>query len=413
MTEYTTIRVYTHEKAKYEGQELAPAVVSFIHSLKIAARCAVFRGVEGCYENGSLVTQRIVELSYNMPLIIDILLPTEEVSRVLELLKPMVIDGIVALSKTEVVSFQTPRSILPPHLLVRDVMTPKPIFAHTDFSVRAAVELMMDYQLKALPVVDKSHRLVGMVTQSDLIERAGMPSRFGLFAALAEEDLERWLTKIDGTSMESIMTKKPQAVREDHRVAEAIHVMVRKNLKRLPVVDAQGTLRGVISRIDTLKTLSASAFHGASQPSEAVNLPAAHFVRDLTVRESASLSPELTLKMAIDSLGKLNVQRAAVVDPTGKLIGLVTDSLIVKALDSVASPFHPWKKYRTHGGADLKIKEIMERNVVTVTEDTPIEDALRLFVERGFKRLPVIDPDGTFKGMIRRDSLLIELSHRV
>lgn len=413
MTDYSTVHVYTHEKAKYEGQELGPAVVSFIHSLKIAARCVVFRGVEGCYENGSLVTQRIVELSYHMPLVIEILLPSEEVPRVLEKLKPMVSDGIITLSKIEVVSFQAPRSILPPHLLVRDVMTSKPIFAHTDFSVRTAVELMMDYQLKSLPVVDKHHHLEGMVTQSDLVERAGMPSRFGLFARLGEEELEGWLTKMDHTPLASIMTKNPQAVREDHRVAEAIHLMVRKNLKRLPVVDAQGTLRGVISRIDTLKALSASASQDASDLVQEGKPPAAHVVRDLTARESVSLSPELHLKIAIDKLGKLNVQRAAVTDDQGKLIGLITDSLILKALDSAASPFHPWKQYRTHGGSDITVKEIMERNVVSVTEDTPIEEVLRVFVERGFKRIPVVDQDGTFKGLLRRDSLLTELSYRV
>jgi len=63
MTEYTVVRVYTSEKARYEGKELAPAIEAYIRSLKIAARCVVMRGSSGCYENGETATTRIVELS--------------------------------------------------------------------------------------------------------------------------------------------------------------------------------------------------------------------------------------------------------------------------------------------------------------------------------------------------------------
>lgn len=413
MTEYATLRIYTNEKAKYEGKELAAAVVSYIHSLKIAARCAVLRGTEGCYENGSMVTQRIVELSYTMPLIIDILLPAGEADSVLERLTAMVTDGIVSVSKTEVVSFRSPRSMLPPHLLVRDVMTSKPIFAHTDLSIRAAVELMMDYQLKSLPVVDKDHRVAGIVTQSDLVRRSGMPARLGLFAAVPEDALERWLAEAEDTRLDAIMTEKPEVVREDHRAAEALHLMVRKNLKRLPVVDAQFSLQGMVSRIDMLRALSASVSPAHAAMVEPAERAPIHTARDIAARDIAAFSPDLTLKGAIDKLNELGSQRVAVTDRQGKLVGLVTDSMLLKALDTVGSLFHPIKKIRRRGGSDLTIDKIMERNVVSVGEDTPIEEVLRLFVERGFKRIPVVDQDGTFKGMIRRDSVLADLSHRV
>ena len=48
----------------------------------------------------------------------------------------------------------------------------------------------------------------------------------------------------------------------------------------------------------------------------------------------------------------------------------------------------------------------MIRDVVTVCEDTPIAEAIRLMVEKGLKRLPVLDAQGLFKGMVSRDSLL-------
>ncbi|HTX74030.1 MAG TPA: DUF190 domain-containing protein, partial [Rectinemataceae bacterium] len=87
MSEYSIVRVYTSEKARYEGNDLAASIVSYIHSLRIGARCVVLRGVEGCYESGETVTARIMDLSYNLPIVVDIVLPKPETERVVERLE--------------------------------------------------------------------------------------------------------------------------------------------------------------------------------------------------------------------------------------------------------------------------------------------------------------------------------------
>lgn len=48
----------------------------------------------------------------------------------------------------------------------------------------------------------------------------------------------------------------------------------------------------------------------------------------------------------------------------------------------------------------------MKTDLVIVKEDTPLQNAMKLMTEKALKRLPVIDKDGKFKGMISRDSLL-------
>ena len=48
----------------------------------------------------------------------------------------------------------------------------------------------------------------------------------------------------------------------------------------------------------------------------------------------------------------------------------------------------------------------MKANITTVGEDAPIEEAIRIMTEKSLKRLPVLDSEGRFKGMISRDSLL-------
>jgi CBS domain-containing protein len=48
----------------------------------------------------------------------------------------------------------------------------------------------------------------------------------------------------------------------------------------------------------------------------------------------------------------------------------------------------------------------MNTNIVTVREDVPIDEAIRLMLDKAIKRLPVVDADGKYKGMVSRDSLL-------
>ena len=76
--DYRMIEVFTNEEAKYKGQSLHAAIVLRVRDLRIAARCIVLRGVAGCYETGEIATQGIEVLSFNMPLKIEIILPSAE-----------------------------------------------------------------------------------------------------------------------------------------------------------------------------------------------------------------------------------------------------------------------------------------------------------------------------------------------
>jgi len=138
MDDYTIIRVYASENARYEGKDLSLAIVSYVKSQRVAARCVVLRGGGGCYESGETATTHIVELSYDRPLIIEIILPQADARRVLERLDAMVVDGIVAALPATLASHRSSASLVPRNLRVRDVMTSDPVCAHEDFPVRTA-----------------------------------------------------------------------------------------------------------------------------------------------------------------------------------------------------------------------------------------------------------------------------------
>jgi len=408
MTDYSIIKVYTREKARHEGKDMAEAVVAYVRSLRLAARCVVTRGMAGCYENGETASSHLVELSYDFPIIIDIILPAAETEAVVAALDAMVADGVVAVVPATVRSFRTSTGLFPKNLHVRDIMTPKPTIVHQDFSVRAMVELLLDSGLKAVPVAADDRRCVGIVTQNDLINRAGMPARLGLLRLLPAAERDAWLAGAERQRCVDIMSSPPATVHEGTSVSEAIHHMNREKRKRMPVVDDHDAIVGMLSRIDVLKAIATTRATNA-QPKTPPGAHA-HIVRDVESRDELALSQGSTIQAAIDALVGAGLQRAAVIDGRGVLIGLMTDEILLKALGGQRSGRRLFG-FLGSGRHDRPLSSIMIRQPKAIAEEASIDEALRLMTEGGFKRLPVVDADGVFKGMIRRDSILLALAH--
>jgi len=409
MTDFRLIRVYTREKARYEGKPLSHAIVAYLHSLRIAARCVVLRGTEGLYETGEAVSGTIVEGSYDLPIVVDIVLPAAEADAVVERLETMVTDGFVALMGAAITSFKAPTGPLPTHLLVRDIMTREPVAAHSDFSVRSAVELLLDRRLKSLPVIDDRGLPVGIVTQGDLAAKASMPVRLGLLDTLDEDTREGWLRSMEALRISEIMTREPKTVHDDQKAASAVHFMARARMKRMPVVDGKGRLVGVLSRIDVLRALAKHSEPENARDETELTARGGKFVRDLEERDSLALAADTSLQVAVDVLARYKSQRAAVVDAEGGLLGLITDRLLVEAIDSESSKGRVFDRLLGRGRGRA-IADIMLRGPVSIGEDATTAEALKLMTERGLKRIPVIGAGGKFSGMLRRDSVLLAMT---
>lgn len=410
MNEYSIIRIYSSEKARYEGRELPQAVEAYVRSLKIAARCVVLRGIGGCYESGEAASAKIVDLSYDLPLIIEIVLPVADEARVLARLDEMVVDGVVATVRAAASVHRTRASLLPKNLRVRDVMTSDPVCAHADFSVRAAAELLIDRDLKALPVLGPEKRCIGIITQGDLVSRAGMPVRLGLLGLLPEPEREAWLRSCEDLRCDEVMTGAPRLVEAGAKLVDAMRTMNREGRKRLPVVDEGGAVVGILSRIDILRAIAASRPEASPSAEGSADVGYARYVEELKDRDELSIGESTTLKAAVDRLVTAGGQRAAVVDAEGRLAGLVTDGMLLQALGGQVGGRVPLGLGKRARLAARPVSGIMERDLKVATEKMTIYEALGLMTEYGLKRIPVVDGDGIFRGMIRRDSILLAFS---
>ncbi len=204
MQQYKKIEIFTSEEARWQGQPLYAAVVQFIHDLKIAARCLVTRGIEGCYESGEIATGRLEVLSYNMPVRVTIVAPAAESEAILSKAEEMVTDGVVTVQDLHVICYKTRGLLMPRQTRVRDIMTPAPKRVNPDTSLDEVASLLLSSTFTGLPVVDEGERPAGVISQGDLIYKAGMPMRLGL---LAESDQDKV-----GAVLEALKQRKAREV---------------------------------------------------------------------------------------------------------------------------------------------------------------------------------------------------------
>ncbi|MFF3744274.1 CBS domain-containing protein [Streptomyces kronopolitis] len=137
-----------------------------------------------------------------------------------------------------------------PHI-VRDVMTTTVAAVDRGARFKEVVETMEEWQVSALPVLAGEGRVVGVVSEADLLPkeefREADPDRL---AQLRQVDDVR---RAEAVTAGELMTSPAVTVRADATLSQAARTMARESVKRLPVVDGHGTLKGIVSRADLLK----------------------------------------------------------------------------------------------------------------------------------------------------------------
>jgi CBS domain-containing protein len=416
---YTVIEIYTGESARSDGRHLSEAVLEYVRKLKAPTRLVVFKGTEGCYENGEVSTQKIMDLSTNLPVKMEIVLPSAEADAVVANLQEMVSDGILGTRPLLVASHRTQKRLFPPQTRVLDVMTPEPVCVPLDEPADQVMKALLSARFTGLPVVDSENRPVGIVSQTDLIYRAGMPVRLAL---MAQSDHERLKTVVQGLTAKTaaeIMTGPAVTIEENAPLTQAVNVMVKNKVKRLPVVDEAGFLTGIVSRLDIFQTITREAPDWERLQKHRVRVENSHYVSDIMRRDTHVVSPDTPVHEVLRIIDDNDIQRVAVVDAEGHLLGLISDRTLLSAFSEKApgiwealSRLSPFSGKPKHAGnvrekmGDQPAKAVMKTDLITIREDTGIDEAIGLMTEHAIKRLPVVDDKGIFRGMISREALL-------
>jgi CBS domain-containing protein len=157
--------------------------------------------------------------------------------------------------------------------LARDLMTPDVVTVPPETPVMAMARLLADRGISAVPVVDADGKVLGMVTEADLIRRlAGEEDRpaswFGSLFADPASQAERY-ARTHGVTAKDLMTEKVVSVAPDTTAAHVAQMMEQQNIRRVVVVQ-DGKLKGIVSRADLLRALVAPPHDEAQLDDERV-----------------------------------------------------------------------------------------------------------------------------------------------
>jgi CBS domain-containing protein len=142
-------------------------------------------------------------------------------------------------------------------------------------------------------------------------------------------------------------------------------------------------------------------------------------VKDIMTSPVISIEPDATILQAIRMMLQRHISGLPVVDGSGRLVGIVTEGDFLRRAETGTQRQRPrWLEFlmgpgrladeytRTHA---RKVGEVMTLEPVTITEDTPLEEAVHMMERRRFKRLPVVRND-QLVGIISRANLLHALA---
>jgi CBS domain-containing protein len=136
---------------------------------------------------------------------------------------------------------------------ISELMTPNPQTVRPDDTLQAAAQVMDELNVGVLPVCD-SGRVVGLLTDRDIVVRA---------TSAGQDPCT--------TTVATVMTTEPHSLRSNALLQDALQVMQRLQVRRLPVLDAEGLLVGIVS----LGDLAAAGTSAAAEALENISVPAA------------------------------------------------------------------------------------------------------------------------------------------
>jgi len=395
-----------------------PAYLAILERLK-AAGCAgatVTRGIAGFGAHSHIKTANILVLSVDLPVVITVVDAPERIEAVLAAIAPMLAGGTVTVEDTEVRFYSAAFEGGLPDVQVGDVMSTEVECVAESTPVAEVVERLLARDYTALPVVDAERRVVGMVSDADLLEAGVTRLSVSVHKVVGRSHVEEVLGRLkrEGAVVRQAMTAPAVTVTMDTPLKQAARVMHERGLKRLPVVDDAGKLVGILGRLDILESVVSG--HRQRTVPHAARLPQEHTtVGEIMDREVPAVAETAPLSDVVDRLLASEVKRVVVIDDARRPRGIITDTDLVRRVDPAERPglltqlrsrwnAQAWQRVRRSYGQ--RAADVMTAPVASVRDDAPVIDALTLTVTRHVKRMPVVDADGRLVGIVSRPALL-------
>lgn len=412
------VRLYLNEGDRAGHRPAHTAVMELLRR-EGAAGAACFRGIEGFGAARDLHVAHLVDVDARLPLVIEWVDAPARVERILPAVRALVGGALVTVDETEIVGVpDEPVLPVPPALTAGDAMTRAVEVVEASTPIAEVVRRMATTGRRALPVVE-GRAPIGLITQGDLVARAGVALRVDLLGTLGEPERASMLAGLDGLghTAADVMTPAPVTVRRTVPLHEAAELMARRRLKRLPVVDEEGRLAGILSRVDVIRAAVGRGEPAAAAAEPATGLSASAPLSAVMRGDVPAVSPDAPVAEVFQAVAATRLHRALVVDAERRVLGVVSDA---ELLDRLAPPLRrgllsalvnrlPFARTEREAAERHAVARSAAELMAPVPQahaDVPLRDAIGLVLPGAHKLLAVVDADGRLLGALDRADIL-------
>lgn len=139
---------------------------------------------------------------------------------------------------------------------VSEVMTADAVAVNEDADIAEAIKLLSDKGVSGLPVTDNENRVVGVITEADILSVMGMNKGHTFKDIIVRLLGEPAPGNKSGNTVRQVMSSPAITTTPDRRILEVASILEERRIKRLPVVEAAGKLIGIISRADIVRAVA-------------------------------------------------------------------------------------------------------------------------------------------------------------
>ncbi len=148
----------------------------------------------------------------------------------------------------------------------KEIMSAPPISVHQDKTLQDAIELLAKHRISGLPVVDSQGKIAGIISDTDILRYSekikvvpttnlsGWISPYTDVSNLAT--MQKGMETLHQTRVKEVMTKKVHTVNEEAEATDVARLMNRRNINRIPVVDDDNKLVGIVTRADMVQCMA-------------------------------------------------------------------------------------------------------------------------------------------------------------
>ena len=445
------VRIYLNEHDQAEGRPLYLAALERLRR-EGATGATVLRGIAGFGAGSRLRTSGIADFT-PAPIVIEWVDRAERVARVLPALDDLLPDALITIEDLRAYRAVL-RSVGPfGDRTVGQMMAREVAAATRDMPLRAAAELMIERAQPLLPVLDDRGGVVGVLSDGDLVRRAGLALPPRLFGALTADERRAVLDLLAPGVVAATLTADPRSAYVESPVPLAISPMIEWGFELLPVLDRDGRLAGLFGVEQALRAglwnadVAADSAGPASHSNHAAGPstgsggaagpdgpPGAleNGERERAVRAAEPPTPvSLVMQRAVptiaaatplaEALARLLAapDRFLVVLDAGRLVGTLTDLHLARTLGeplrsawlaALRVPAVPLPTVLDGAGAELTAGRLAEPNTPSIDAQAPLDAAIQHILAGGYERLLVLDDQGEVAGLLARRSLLRALS---